>query len=137
MSQVKAKYLLLINPLSAELNPICHLRALLGTHLILHVSRLRVKYHCMRMCEGMEMHVHAFNLVLVGLCYSLWPLYSQEEKRMCPRVGLGVVHKRKISAALTELSPAMLTVVGRRGRVILGLVLQLRKYGASRPLCMS
>jgi hypothetical protein len=31
------------NPLNAELNPICHLLALLGAHLILHVSRIRVK----------------------------------------------------------------------------------------------
>jgi len=31
------------NPLNAELNPICHLLALLGAHHILHVSRLRVK----------------------------------------------------------------------------------------------
>jgi hypothetical protein len=35
--------LILINPLNAELNPICHLLALLGTHHILHVSRIRVK----------------------------------------------------------------------------------------------
>jgi len=33
----------LINPLNAELNPICHLLALLSHH-ILHVSRIRVKY---------------------------------------------------------------------------------------------
>ena len=33
-----------INPLNAELNPICHLLALLGAHHILHVSRIRVKY---------------------------------------------------------------------------------------------
>jgi len=32
-----------INPLNAELNPICHLLALLGAHLTLHVSRIRVK----------------------------------------------------------------------------------------------
>ena len=31
-----------INPLNAELNPICHLLALVGTHRILHVSRVRV-----------------------------------------------------------------------------------------------
>ena len=31
-----------VNPLNAELNPICHLLALLGTHHILHVSRARV-----------------------------------------------------------------------------------------------
>ena len=32
------------NPLNAELNPICHLLALLGDHHILHVSRVRVKH---------------------------------------------------------------------------------------------
>jgi len=31
------------NPLNAELNPICHLLALLGAHHIFHVSRIRVK----------------------------------------------------------------------------------------------
>jgi len=33
----------LINPLNAELNPICYLLALLGAHHFLHVSRIRVK----------------------------------------------------------------------------------------------
>jgi hypothetical protein len=33
----------LINPLNAGLNPICHLLALLGTHPILHVTRIRIK----------------------------------------------------------------------------------------------
>jgi hypothetical protein len=33
----------MINPLNAELNPICHLVALLGIHHLLHVSRIRVK----------------------------------------------------------------------------------------------
>jgi len=32
----------IINHLNAELNPICHLLALLGAHHILHVSRIRV-----------------------------------------------------------------------------------------------
>jgi len=32
-----------INPLNPELNPICHLLALLGAHHILHVSSIRVK----------------------------------------------------------------------------------------------
>ena len=32
-----------INPLNAELNPICYLLALLGAHRFLHVSRIRVK----------------------------------------------------------------------------------------------
>jgi hypothetical protein len=33
---------MMINPLNAELNFICHLLALLGAHHILHVSRIRV-----------------------------------------------------------------------------------------------
>jgi len=32
-----------ITPLNAQLNPVCHLLALLGAHHILHVSRIRVK----------------------------------------------------------------------------------------------
>jgi hypothetical protein len=35
-----------INPLNAELNPICHLLALLRARLIFHVSRIRV--NCLR-----------------------------------------------------------------------------------------
>jgi len=35
--------LLIINPLNAELNPICHLLVLVGAHHILHVSGLRAK----------------------------------------------------------------------------------------------
>jgi len=35
-----------VNPLNAELNPICHLLALLGAQHILHVSRIRVKMVC-------------------------------------------------------------------------------------------
>jgi hypothetical protein len=34
-----------INPLNAELNPVCHLLALLGVHHVFHVSGLRVKIH--------------------------------------------------------------------------------------------
>jgi hypothetical protein len=38
-----------INPLNAELNPICHFLALLGAHHVLHISRIRVKpYGCTR-----------------------------------------------------------------------------------------
>ena len=35
-----------INPLNAELNPICHLLALVGAHHIVHVNRVRVKNAC-------------------------------------------------------------------------------------------
>jgi hypothetical protein len=33
-----------INPLNAELIPICHLMALLGTRPILHIGRIKVKF---------------------------------------------------------------------------------------------
>jgi len=33
--------------LNTKLNPICHLLALLGAHLILHVSGIRVKGKCL------------------------------------------------------------------------------------------
>ena len=33
----------MFNPLKTQLNPICHLLALLGAHHILHISRIRVK----------------------------------------------------------------------------------------------
>jgi hypothetical protein len=35
-------FIKMINPLNAELNPICRFLALLGAHHILHVSRIRV-----------------------------------------------------------------------------------------------
>jgi len=38
----KLRVTCLFNSLNAELNPICHLLALLGAHHILHVSRKRV-----------------------------------------------------------------------------------------------
>jgi hypothetical protein len=37
------KLLNVINPLKAELNPICHLLALVGARHFVHVSRVRVK----------------------------------------------------------------------------------------------
>ena len=40
---ISACYFSHINPLNAELNPICHFLALLGVHHFLHVSRIRVK----------------------------------------------------------------------------------------------
>jgi len=43
-----------INPLNAELNPICHLLALLGAHHILHVSRIRVKHDSLAFTSNMQ-----------------------------------------------------------------------------------
>jgi len=35
---------MVLNPLNAELNPICYLLALLGVHHFLHISRIRVNW---------------------------------------------------------------------------------------------
>ena len=45
MRLMKIFFLLLtqLEDLNAELNPICHLLALVGAHYILHVSRVSVK----------------------------------------------------------------------------------------------
>jgi len=40
----KLKNTPVFNPLNAELNPVCHLLALIEAHHILHVSRIRVNY---------------------------------------------------------------------------------------------
>ena len=41
---------MLLNPLNTELNPICHLPALVGAHHILHVSRVMVNYAPWQLC---------------------------------------------------------------------------------------
>jgi len=45
-----------LNPLNAELNPICHLLALLGVHF-LHVSRIRVNSLTLRLLMSYT-HTH-------------------------------------------------------------------------------
>jgi len=45
-TEVLISYKISINPLNAELNPICHLLALLGAHHIFHISRIRVNSLC-------------------------------------------------------------------------------------------
>jgi len=54
------------NPLNVELNPVCHLLALLGAHHILHVCRIRVKLLTLRtdFCENM-MHSIELGMQLV------------------------------------------------------------------------
>ena len=42
------------NPLNAELNPICHLLALLGGATIVVVSRLRVNSKCKAVSQSVE-----------------------------------------------------------------------------------
>ena len=48
------------NPLNAELNPICHLLALLGVHHFLHLSRIRVKSLTLRLLMSYVYMEHLF-----------------------------------------------------------------------------
>jgi len=47
-----------INPLNAELNPICYLLALLGAHHFLHVSRIRVKSLTLRLLSYIYIYIY-------------------------------------------------------------------------------
>jgi hypothetical protein len=60
-----------VNPLNAELNPICHLLALLGAHPILHISRIRVKsvFCPQNISERDEQNVLNLELALFRLGY--------------------------------------------------------------------
>jgi hypothetical protein len=51
MMHIHGQWLIYVNPLNAKLNPILHLLALLGAHLILHPSRARVKIHSNYICN--------------------------------------------------------------------------------------
>ena len=55
-----------INPLNAELNPICHLLALLGVHHFLHFSRVRVKSLTLRLLMS-YIYVYMEHLFLMFL----------------------------------------------------------------------
>jgi hypothetical protein len=52
------------NPLKAELNPICHLLALLAAHLIFHISRIRVNAtpSVLAILSVLVFHVRKFTL---------------------------------------------------------------------------
>ena len=53
-----------INPLNAELNPVCHLLALLGVHYFIHVSRISVKSLSLRLLMSYTYMEHPFLMFL-------------------------------------------------------------------------
>ena len=56
---VRASALIEHNPLNTELNPICHLFALLGVHF-LHVSRIRVKSLTLRLLMSLYIYIYIY-----------------------------------------------------------------------------
>ena len=63
--QDRGKYSKILNPLNAELNPICHLLALLGIHHFLHVSRIRVKSLTLRLLMS---YVYIYIYIYIYIC---------------------------------------------------------------------
>ena len=66
-----------VKPLNAELNPICHLLALLGGATIVVVSRLRVKsaWSCISTSQHAVMACSSLQLVLSALFCAMYVLY--------------------------------------------------------------
>ena len=64
-----------VNPLNAELNPICYLLALLGAHHFLHVSRIRVKSLILRLLMSYIYNISRLrinDLTLILLTWRKW-----------------------------------------------------------------
>ena len=63
----------LVNALDAELNPICHLLALLGVHHFLHVSRIRVKSLTLRLLMSYMYDISSLRVKVLSMhIYILW-----------------------------------------------------------------
>ena len=64
---IMCQYVSQINPLNAELNPICYLLALLGAHHFLHVGRIRVKSLTLRLL---------MSYIYIYIYIYIWSTYS-------------------------------------------------------------
>ena len=96
-----------INPLNAELNPICHLLALLGAHHILHIRRIRVKGDASKpSASSISVNLHLqryakhqlkpFYLHLSCMTSLAWAALSHHQRRL-----VGVVSVWKAEACHT------------------------------------
>ena len=66
-----------LNPLNAELNPICYLLALLGAHHFLHVSRIRVKSLTLRqLMSYMCVYIYIYVCIYIYIYIYIWSTYS-------------------------------------------------------------
>jgi transposase len=76
---------LFLNPLNAELNPICYLLALLGAHHFLHVSRIRVKSLTLRLLMSyIQMYHKLRSLLRESVPYVKKYRYNPEH--LCPKL---------------------------------------------------
>ena len=104
-------YKFVINPLNAELNPICRLLALLGPHHILHVSRIRVKYIDLLLCCFQWISIQK-GVLKYTLLHMRRPLsrYERSVRKTCGvrfmaspwTVGLSLRHSTQVACALSD-----------------------------------
>ena len=110
----------LINPLKAELNPMCHLLPLLGVHHFLHVSRIRVKSLTLRLLMS-YIYIYIEHLFLMFLdhtrrCTTVGrtPLDEWSARRRDLYLTTHDTHNRQISMPPVGFEPRSQQASGRR-----------------------
>ena len=72
-----------VNPLNPELNPICHVLALLGAHHFLHVSRVRVKLLTFRLLMSyIYIYIYIYDISRLGVNQYFLLLSQDRLKRL-------------------------------------------------------
>ena len=66
-----------INPLNAELNPICHLLALLGGATIVVISRLRVNIYAL---DSVVAKLHVIQTVLLPIIVQFGSIHNLDNR---------------------------------------------------------
>jgi len=101
------------NPLNAELNPICHLPALLGVHF-LHVSRIRVKSLTLRLLMSyIYIYIYMEHLFLMFLDHTRrstvgrTPLDEWSARRRDLYLTTHNTHNRQISVPPVGFEPTI------------------------------
>ena len=85
-----------LNPLNAELNPICYLLALLAHHF-LHVSRIRVKSLTLRLLMSYIYRVFQEECARLREGVPYVKVYRYNPKHICPKLnGYGDNGQRKV-----------------------------------------
>jgi len=84
------------NPLNAKLNPICNLLALLGIHLILHVSKIRVN-PCIFCLKYVLYKIYCRNNLIFREAQWAQVMYEIKNKKetFCRNVGINVTEHIK------------------------------------------
>jgi len=84
----------LTNPLNAELNPICHLLALLGAHHIFHVGKIKVKIALGFMCvsnEANQVHTNS-QYIYFNFSTCFGQLCAHHQKNLLYLCDTGIFH---------------------------------------------